>query len=128
MCANMFSRHRRVAHLCARSGSWLGGGAAPNLSHICAALLTPHAAALTLAGEDGIKQLFARGTHRRFGYGTLATLGGLYAVSAAVVSGGPLLSHYCFGRLLTGKRVGRMGRLCVPSALVRGWLLDWVVG
>ncbi len=38
-------------------------------------------------GEESLKHLFARGTHRRFGYGALTAVGVLYFLGAAIFAG-----------------------------------------
>lgn len=44
------------------------------------------------AGEDSIKQLFARGTHRRYDYSTLFVMGTYYFLGAALCAGSAISS------------------------------------
>jgi hypothetical protein len=47
---------------------------------------------LHTTGEDAIKQLFARGTHRRYDYSTLLVLGTYYFLGAALCAGSAISS------------------------------------
>lgn len=59
-------------------------------------------------GDDGIKHLLARGTHRRFGYHSLLTLLCWYTLGAAVVSGSAISSGLFVPMLMMGATLGRV--------------------
>mmetsp|Transcript_13128 Transcript_13128/g.35103 ORF Transcript_13128/g.35103 Transcript_13128/m.35103 type:complete len:785 (-) Transcript_13128:79-2433(-) len=72
-------------------------------------------------GEEGIKQLFARGTHRRFSYSSLATMGIFYFISAAIFSGSAISSGLFVPMLMVGAIIGRfMGLATVDIAQSAG--------
>ncbi|MEW5318605.1 MAG: hypothetical protein WDW38_009815 [Sanguina aurantia] len=78
-------------------------------------------------GEDSIKLLFARGTHRRFGYKALAVMGAYYTLGAAVFSGSAISSGLFVPMLMIGAILGRMiGLLTVDVAQSMGtsWDVD----
>lgn len=54
------------------------------------------------AGEEGIKLLLARGTHRRFGYKPLMVMGSYYFVFAVLVSGSAVSSGLFVPMLMIG--------------------------
>ncbi|KAG2428222.1 hypothetical protein HXX76_011901 [Chlamydomonas incerta] len=78
-------------------------------------------------GEEGIKHLFARGTHRLFGYRALITLGCYYFVFAVLVAGSAVASGLFVPMLMIGAVLGRIfGLLTVDIAqgLGKRWSVD----
>ncbi|PNW78323.1 hypothetical protein CHLRE_09g402051v5 [Chlamydomonas reinhardtii] len=78
-------------------------------------------------GEEGIKHLFARGTHRLFGYKALLTMGAYYFVFAVLVAGSAVASGLFVPMLMIGAVLGRIfGLLTVDIAQGLGtrWSVD----
>ncbi|GLI66383.1 hypothetical protein VaNZ11_010174 [Volvox africanus] len=78
-------------------------------------------------GEEGIKHLLARGTHRRFGYGALITMGVYYFVFAVLVSGSAVSSGLFVPMLMIGAVLGRtcgLATVDVAQALGKRWSVD----
>ncbi|GIL61585.1 hypothetical protein Vafri_16055 [Volvox africanus] len=75
-------------------------------------------------GEEGIKHLLARGTHRRFGYGALTTMGVYYFVFAVLVAGSAVSSGLFVPMLMIGAVLGRtcgLATVDIAQALGKRW-------
>lgn len=73
------------------------------------------------AGEDAIKHLLSRGTHREFGYASVGTMLALYFFGACWAAGSAIASGLFVPMLLIGSCVGRLaGLLCVDIAAAGG--------
>ena len=79
-------------------------------------------ATLTLVtGEDVVKRLLARGTHRELGYAAVATMLALYAGGAVWAAGSAISSGLFVPMLVIGSCVGRLvGLAAVDAAAARG--------
>eukprot|EP00240_Pyramimonas_obovata_P003424 CAMPEP_0118923936 /NCGR_PEP_ID=MMETSP1169-20130426/2280_1 /TAXON_ID=36882 /ORGANISM="Pyramimonas obovata, Strain CCMP722" /LENGTH=856 /DNA_ID=CAMNT_0006864997 /DNA_START=214 /DNA_END=2784 /DNA_ORIENTATION=+ len=66
-----------------------------------------------VTGEDAIRHLFSRGTHREFSYGTLITFLIIYFVGAGITAGSAISSGLFVPMLLIGGMIGRLGGLLV---------------
>ena len=74
------------------------------------------------AGEDAIKHLLSRGTHREFGYGALATMLVVYFAGAVWAAGSAIASGLFVPMLLIGSCVGRIvGLIAVDIAAANGY-------
>ena len=74
-----------------------------------------------VAGEDAIKHLLSRGTHREFGYGALVTMLVVYFLGAVWAAGSAVASGLFVPMLLIGSCVGRIvGLICVDVAAAGG--------
>ena len=73
---------------------------------------------LHVSGEDAIKHLLTRGTHREFGYGPLLVFLMLYAVFATVVAGSSLSSGLFVPMLVMGSALGRLVGLMLYDVAV----------
>ncbi|KDD74684.1 voltage gated chloride channel protein [Helicosporidium sp. ATCC 50920] len=75
----------------------------------------------SVTGEDAIRHLFTRGTHREFGYASLLAMLSLYFVGAAWTGGSAISSGVFVPMLLIGACVGRLvGLATVDLAAARG--------
>ena len=75
-----------------------------------------------VTGEDAIRHLMSRGTHRQFGYTALFLFLLLYSAAAAAVAGGSLASGALVPMLLMGAAVGRiLGLALVDVAALSNW-------
>ncbi|EFJ51659.1 hypothetical protein VOLCADRAFT_56749, partial [Volvox carteri f. nagariensis] len=75
-------------------------------------------------GEEGIKHLLARGTHRRFGYRALIVMGAYYFVFAVLVAGSAVSSGLFVPMLMIGAVLGRVCGLAtvdIAQALGKRW-------
>ena len=69
------------------------------------------------AGEDAIKHLLSRGTHREFGYAALVTMLVVYFLGAVWAAGSAIASGLFVPMLLIGSCIGRIvGLICVDMA------------
>ncbi|GAX85776.1 hypothetical protein CEUSTIGMA_g13191.t1 [Chlamydomonas eustigma] len=78
-------------------------------------------------GEDGIKQLFARGTHKRFSYTTLFVMGICYFLGAALCSGSAISSGLFVPMLMIGAILGRIVGLAtvdIAQGLGQTWSVE----
>ena len=76
---------------------------------------------MSVTGEDAIRHLFSRGTHREFGYAALLTMLFVYFVGAAVTAGSAIASGVFVPMLLIGACIGRLvGLATVDMAAARG--------
>ena len=76
---------------------WTNGAAVLSPTQLAADTLrrptpSPHFPPNFPAGDEGIKQLFSRGTHKRFSYTTLAVMGVTYLLGAALCAGSAISS------------------------------------
>ncbi len=78
-------------------------------------------------GEEGIKHLFARGTHRRFGYRSLLVYGTYYFVFAVLVAGSAVASGLFVPMLMIGAVLGRIFGLATVD-IAQGLGTRWSVG
>jgi hypothetical protein len=77
---------------------------------------------LHVSGEDAIKHLLTRGTHREFGYTPLLVFLMLYAVFATVVAGSSLSSGLFVPMLVMGSALGRLvGLMLYDVAVAMGY-------
>lgn len=73
------------------------------------------------AGEDAIKHLLSRGTHREFGYAALVTMLVVYFLGAVWAAGSAIASGLFVPMLLIGSCIGRIvGLICVDMAASGG--------
>ena len=73
------------------------------------------------AGEDAIKHLLSRGTHREFGYAALVTMLVVYFLGAVWAAGSAIASGLFVPMLLIGSCIGRIvGLICVDIAASGG--------
>ena len=73
------------------------------------------------AGEDAIKHLLSRGTHREFGYASLVTMLVVYFLGAVWAAGSAIASGLFVPMLLIGSCIGRIvGLICVDMAASGG--------
>ena len=73
------------------------------------------------AGEDAIRHLLSRGTHREFGYAAMVVMLVTYFAGAAWAAGSAIASGLFVPMLLIGSCVGRLaGLLCVDIAAAGG--------
>lgn len=73
------------------------------------------------AGEDAIKHLLSRGTHREFGYAALVTMLVVYFLGAVWTAGSAIASGLFVPMLLIGSCIGRIvGLICVDMAASGG--------
>ena len=73
------------------------------------------------AGEDAIKHLLSRGTHREFGYTALVTMLVVYFLGAVWAAGSAIASGLFVPMLLIGSCIGRIvGLICVDMAASGG--------
>lgn len=78
-------------------------------------------AAVHCAGEDAIKHLLSRGTHREFGYAALVTMLVVYFLGAVWAAGSAIASGLFVPMLLIGSCIGRIvGLICVDMAASGG--------
>ena len=74
-----------------------------------------------VTGEDAIKHLLSRGTHREFGYKALVTMLVVYFLGAVWAAGSAVASGLFVPMLLIGSCVGRIvGLICVDVAAAGG--------
>ena len=73
---------------------------------------------LHVSGEDAIKHLLTRGTHREFGYGPLIVFLLLYSAFATVVAGSSLSSGLFVPMLVMGSALGRLVGLMLYDVAV----------
>lgn len=74
-----------------------------------------------VAGEDAIKHLLSRGTHREFGYAALVTMLVVYFLGAVWAAGSAIASGLFVPMLLIGSCIGRIvGLICVDIAASGG--------
>ena len=74
-----------------------------------------------VAGEDAIRHLLSRGTHREFGYAAMVVMLVTYFAGAAWAAGSAIASGLFVPMLLIGSCVGRLaGLLCVDIAAAGG--------
>lgn len=69
---------------------------------------SPKALGVALAGEDAIRHLLSRGTHREFGYTPLLLMLVFYFCGAAVIAGSALSTGLFVPMLLIGCLVGEV--------------------
>ena len=80
-----------------------------------------HAVKCCTTGEDAIKHLLSRGTHREFGYAALLCMLGVYFAGAVWAAGSAIASGLFVPMLLIGSCVGRIvGLIAVDIAAVGG--------
>lgn len=80
-----------------------------------------HHGAMLSAGEDAIKHLLSRGTHREFGYAALFTMLVVYFLGAVWAAGSAIASGLFVPMLLIGSCIGRIvGLVCVDFAASGG--------
>ncbi|KAG2489363.1 hypothetical protein HYH03_012193 [Edaphochlamys debaryana] len=122
------------------SSQWLPGGGAggggsitpdtPGSANGTATVYYNQLATLLFStGEEGLKHLFARGTHRRFGYKALLVMGAYYYVFAVLVAGSAVASGLFVPMLMVGAVLGRICGLAtvdVAQALGKHWSVDIV--
>ena len=73
------------------------------------------------AGEDAIRHLLSRGTHREFGYAAVCAMLATYFLGACWAAGSAIASGLFVPMLLIGSCVGRLaGLLCVDIAAAGG--------
>lgn len=76
---------------------------------------------MSVSGEDAIRHLLSRGTHKEFGYAALLSMLGVYFLCAAVTAGSAVSSGVFVPMLLIGACIGRLvGMLTVTVAAVHG--------
>lgn len=76
---------------------------------------------MSVTGEDAIRHLFSRGTHREFGYAALVVMLVWYFLGAAWTAGSAIASGVFVPMLLIGACVGRIiGLVMVDMAAARG--------
>uniref|UniRef100_A0A7R9VET4 Chloride channel protein n=1 Tax=Chlamydomonas euryale TaxID=1486919 RepID=A0A7R9VET4_9CHLO len=78
-------------------------------------------------GEDAIKQLMSRGTHKRFGYATLLVMFFWYFIMAAFVAGSAISSGLFVPMLMIGAIIGRMvglGTVDIAQSLGKQWSVE----
>lgn len=74
-----------------------------------------------LAGEDSIKHLLSRGTHREFGYAALVVMLVFYFAGAVWAAGSAIASGLFVPMLLIGSCIGRIaGLMAVDFAAAGG--------
>ena len=74
-----------------------------------------------LAGEDSIKHLLSRGTHREFGYAALVVMLVFYFAGAVWAAGSAISSGLFVPMLLIGSCIGRIaGLMAVDFAAAGG--------
>lgn len=74
-----------------------------------------------VTGEDAIKHLLSRGTHREFGYAALVTMLLVYFLGAVWAAGSAIASGLFVPMLLIGSCIGRIvGLICVDIAASGG--------
>ena len=71
------------------------------------------------AGEDAIRHLFSRGTHREFGYAALLVMLAFYFAGAAWTAGSAISSGVFVPMLLIGACIGRLVGLGVVDMAAR---------
>ena len=80
-----------------------------------------HRCSIAHAGEDAIKHLLSRGTHREFGYAALVTMLVVYFLGAVWAAGSAIASGLFVPMLLIGSCIGRIvGLICVDIAASGG--------
>ena len=72
------------------------------------------------AGEDAIKHLLSRGTHREFGYAALLTMLIVYFGGAVWAAGSAIASGLFVPMLLIGSCVGRLVGLAAVDIAAAG--------
>ncbi|CAD7698710.1 unnamed protein product [Ostreobium quekettii] len=72
---------------------------------------------MSLTGEDGIRSLLTRGTHREFSYQALLTMLVWYGVGAALAAGSSISSGLFIPMMMIGALIGRLVGL-MTTALV----------
>ncbi|KAG1669629.1 hypothetical protein FOA52_010789 [Chlamydomonas sp. UWO 241] len=86
-------------------------------------------------GEESIKQLLTRGTHKRFGYGMLAVLFVFYFIMSSLVAGSAIASGLFVPMLMIGAIIGRtvgLATVDIAEALGKQWSvtisgpLNWI--
>lgn len=76
---------------------------------------------IVCTGEDAIKHLLSRGTHREFGYRALITMLVVYFLGAVWAAGSAVASGLFVPMLLIGSCIGRIvGLICVDIAAAGG--------
>ena len=76
---------------------------------------------LHFAGEDSIKHLLSRGTHREFGYAALTVMLIFYFAGAVWAAGSAIASGLFVPMLLIGSCIGRIaGLMAVDFAAAGG--------
>ena len=81
-----------------------------------------NAACCPLAGEDAIRHLLSRGTHREFGYGALLVMLVYYFGGAVWAAGSAIASGLFVPMLLIGSCIGRIvGLVAIDIAAKHGW-------
>jgi chloride channel 7 len=99
-----------------------GGGAGGGAAALAGPLAFSEAATLALGtGEDAIRVLLSRGTHREFGYGSLLTWLALYSTGAVFAAAAGVASGLFVPMLAIGAGIGRLaGRAAVDAAAAAG--------
>jgi len=76
---------------------------------------------ISVTGEDSIRHLFSRGTHREFGYAALVCMLVFYLLGAAITAGSAISSGVFVPMLLIGACIGRLvGLVTVDIAAAHG--------
>ena len=74
------------------------------------------------AGEDAIRHLLSRGTHREFGYGSLVVMLVYYFGGAVWAAGSAIASGLFVPMLLIGSCIGRIiGLMVIDFSAKQGW-------
>lgn len=77
---------------------------------------------LSFAGEDAIRHLLSRGTHREFGYGALVVMLVYYFTGAVWAAGSAIASGLFVPMLLIGSCIGRIiGLIVIDISAKQGW-------
>jgi len=99
-----------------------GGGSGGGPAALSGPLSFNEAATLALGtGEDAIRRLLSRGTHREFGYGALLTWLALYGTGAVFAAAAGVSSGLFVPMLAIGAGIGRLaGRAAVDVAAAAG--------
>ena len=107
-----------AASAAAAAGDGAGGGP----TALAGPLSFNEAATLALGtGEDAIRRLLSRGTHREFGYGALLTWLALYATGAVFAAAAGVSSGLFVPMLAIGAGIGRLaGRAAVDACAAAG--------
>ena len=76
---------------------------------------------MSVTGEDAIRHLLSRGTHREFGYAAILCMLGFYFIGAAITAGSAISSGTFVPMLLIGACIGRLvGLVTVNIAASHG--------
>lgn len=85
-------------------------------------LMSEVSAMLQPAGEDAIRHLLSRGTHREFGYGALVVMLIYYFGGAVWAAGSAIASGLFVPMLLIGSCIGRIiGLTVIDFSAKQGW-------